>query len=109
MKALKALVLGMGLLIVFGVALLAYGMFAGFGRDEDRVSSRPVPDSPVTGFGVVNLGEVEGSSVAEMLVDGHVLVLRISGGGEDRLHILDIRSGHRLGKVVLGAGISDPR
>lgn len=109
MKALKALVLVMGLLIVFGVALLAYGMFAGFGRDEGRASSRPDTDPLVTGFGVVGLEEAEKSNIAEILVDGHVLVIRVSGGGEDRLHLLDIRSGHRLGKVVLGTGVPDAR
>jgi hypothetical protein len=96
MRALKLLVVGMGVLLVLGTAALVWAVVY-------RVNHRPPPPAVASdraGTTVVDLppgARVESSEVA-----GDRLVLRLAmpdGGG--RLLIFDLRSGARLGTVEL--------
>ncbi|NKD44125.1 hypothetical protein HEQ62_02025 [Haematospirillum jordaniae] len=107
MRALKVLVLAMGLFILLGVALLAYGLLAGVGKQEQHAEKAgellqiPVASGP--GFGTVSLDEGPEAVLMQATLAGSVLLVRVGGGGADRLHVIDTSSGRRLGKIVLRA------
>lgn len=105
MRALKALVLTMGLFILLGVALLAYGLFAGVGKqeqhDEKAGELLQIPATSGPGFGTVSLDEGPDAVLVQAILEESVLLVRVGGGGADRLHVIDMSSGRRLGKIVL--------
>ena len=92
MQALKALVIGMGILIVLGLALVAYGLVS-------RVSKT---DGAAAGFGDVALGLAAGCTIAEARGhEGH-LIRRVQGPEErgcQQVLILDIASGEIRGRI----------
>ena len=97
MRALKALVIVMGVLLVGGTAVLVTELIS-------RASHRgPVGGSagPARPFDTV-LDLPAGASIREMRPVGERLVLRVglAGGGEQIL-LLDIGSGARLGTIEL--------
>ncbi len=93
MQAIKAVVIGMGLLIVAGLALLFYGLVAGVGK---------------LGGGAKPLGEVvvpvpEGCVIAEASVEAPNLVLRLDGLAErgcQQVVLIDLDSGRIQGRVL---------
>ncbi len=93
MQALKALVIGMGILIVLGLALVAYGLV---GRSSKQ-------DVGVAGFDTLKLALPPGCNIAEARVsDGH-LVVRSDGPMErgcQQVFLIDMASGKILGRVV---------
>lgn len=95
MKALKALVLGMGVLLVAGLGLLVYGV-------STRMGNPPVTASrPTGGFGEVEIALPAGARVEQMAIAGERVVLRLSGGGPERVLVLDPASGRVSGSFAL--------
>lgn len=97
-KAIKALVAFMGVLLVAGLAVLGWGLSNSAGK-----AGKPRPAAAVaTGadFGNVNVLVPAGSRIEQTLVVGDRLVLRLSGGAE-RLLVIDPMAGTVAGSFVL--------
>ena len=87
MRGLMAAVVGMGVLIVAGVAVLVVVMV-------QRVGGAAVP-------GAALLDEPAGTVIAEASGAADGVVLRLTGGGPDRVVVVDARNGRVLGRVGL--------
>ncbi len=100
MRTLKALVIGMGILIVVGTAVIAV-MIARRGGDVG-------PASGGASMTPARIALPAGARVIETALDGDRIALRIAltGGGE-RVMIIDARTGRRIGAVDLMPGRSD--
>jgi hypothetical protein len=97
MRSLKALVIFMGVLIVIGLALLAYGLTTKAGR--------LAMGTPATGFGEVEASLPKGAVIAETSVGDGRVVLRVEmPGGEQRLMVFDLSTGASLGVIRLERG-----
>jgi hypothetical protein len=108
MQAIKALVIGLGILIVAGIALLAYAFYARVTDPEFKVmkaerqqASAARASQRSEGFGQASLSLPEGCSVVEMQPDGKWLYLRIGPAGPcERVVIVDPLSGRVQGSLV---------
>ena len=103
MKAIKALVLFMGILIVAGLGVLGYGLSQ---QPDDKAAAPTEITVSGTGgesfFGTVSVTLPTGSRIEQVLVAGERVVLRIIGGADgERLVVLDPRSGAIAGSFVL--------
>ena len=87
MRALKAAVVLMGVLIVVGTTTLIVLLVT-------RVGSTTAPADTV-------LDEPAGTRIAAASVGPDKLSVQLQGGGPDRVIIVDLRSGRRIGKVGL--------
>jgi hypothetical protein len=98
-KAIKALVAFMGLLLMAGLALLVYGLM----NVKSAGKTRPVATvaAPSADFGAVAVPVPAGSRVEQTLVVGERVVLRLAGAGADRLVVLDPADGKLVGSFVL--------
>lgn len=107
MTTVKTLVAVMTLMLLVGLGLLAYGMAqqsSKLGRSEgDDIRSAPV-GGPLPRFDALALGEPAGSSVAGVTADdqGRALLTITGGGRPDRVVVIDMAEGRRLGVVTLG-------
>ena len=102
MRALKAVVILMGVLIAGGLVLLIYGVIGGLpgaqtdGRPDARL------DDISGGFGDTTVVLPPGCVIAESVVADGTLVLRVDGPAErgcQQVILLDPKSGRELGRV----------
>lgn len=106
MKAIKALVVFMGLLIVVGLGVLGWGLM--------RQSSRPdLPPSPVAApptlvedatpaFDTVFLAEPPGTTLQAVSLHGPTLILTLTGGGTaDRVVLFHLPTAQIHGRIVV--------
>lgn len=92
MQALKALVIGMGLLILAGLGLVAYGLVGG----TSKLTSSPA------GFGEISLDLPAGCAIAEAEAEGGRIIVRTEGPGErgcQQVLVIDQSSGKILGRI----------
>lgn len=117
MKAIKALVIFMGILIVAGLGLLGYGMYTKAGRSVKpspvETSAAPALPSVVsvenTAFETVVLRQPPGTRIAAAEVSGGLLVLRLTDGGQpDRVSVIDVGRGSLLGNIILEPTVEAP-
>lgn len=103
MRALKSLVVGLGVLIVIGMALLVWGFYQKAADPGFRLFADPPapPGAPPGGpFADVVLGLPAGCSIADMEVQGERLYLRIGPPGECmRVVIVDVVRGAVIGTI----------
>lgn len=99
MKAIKGLVLFMTLLLVAGLGLLGYGLYNKAGQ---LGKGGGVADAAIPGqqFGTVGVPLPAGAKVDQVLVAGGRVVLRVTGGGPERLVVLDPAEGAIAGSFV---------
>ena len=93
MQALKVLVIGMGVLIVLGLALVAFGLVSRMSKDG----------TGRTGFGDVKLALPPGCGLAEARASDGRLVVRSDGPAErgcQQVFVIDMASGKILGRVL---------
>jgi len=105
MKALKALVIFLGVLIVAGVGLVIYGV-------SSKVGSRPTPAAPAATnaanapavpaaapFGSVEIPLADGATIQQIFAAGDRVIVRVgTGNGKgDRLIVLDPARGQIAG------------
>ncbi|MGE5506611.1 MAG: hypothetical protein ACM31L_19470 [Actinomycetota bacterium] len=88
----------MGVLLLAGLGLLGWGLW-NKGHRTAGPASAAVAESG--GFGRVELPLPAGARVEQMLAAGDKVVLRVSGGGPDRLMVLDPAQGRVLGSFDL--------
>lgn len=93
MRALQGLVIGMGVLIVIGLALVAYGLVGRVGDDDERAG----------GFGDVMLAAPAGCVIAAASAEGNRLILRLNGPVErgcQQVVVLGLDTGQVLGRIT---------
>ncbi len=88
MRALKAAVVVMGVLIVAGVAVLAVALVG-------RVSGQAGPMASAL------LDEPAGTRIAGASMAPDRVGVQLQGGGPDRIVVVDTRTGKVLGRVAL--------
>lgn len=92
MRGLKALVIGMGVLIVAGVVFLVYAIIQK--SSEDGTSGRPALQSEVT--------LPAGAEVVETSIGDGTIVLRLRlADGSGRLVVIDPATGKTSGRIDL--------
>jgi hypothetical protein len=100
MKALKALVITMGLLIVVGVGLVGYALVRG------KPGSAPaIAENPATGvkggYFTSELPVPKGARLDQVSAAGDRLVLRFSSPEGEKLVLLDSHTGQLAGTISL--------
>ncbi len=94
MRALKAAVIVMGVLIVAGVAVLVATLIG-------RVGGAMTPGAAGTAALPALLDEPPGTHIAASALSGDRLVLQLSGGGPDRVVVFDLARARVAGRVAL--------
>jgi len=94
MRALKGVVIGMGLLIVLGMGLLVYGLATRLGGTAEGGGE---PE-----FGTVRAALSAGARIGAVAVqDGRIVVpVQLPGGGAEIL-VFGLKDGRRLGAITL--------
>lgn len=98
MRALIALVVVMGLAILIGSTTLVVLLVQRAHAPTPANLSGVTTPAPAT----LTLSEPEGTRIAATAVAGDRLVVQLSGGGPDRLVVLDLRANTILARVALG-------
>lgn len=123
MRALKVLVVVMGVLIIVGtatlIAVIAHRMAApaagpgahGTTASADTAvpsaappavpSATPPAAAPVAPFARL-LDEPDGTRISGMTAAGDRLAVALQGGGPDRIVLIDPRDGHVAGRLRIG-------
>lgn len=103
MRALKAVVIVLGVLILAGTTILVVTIIRRAQRlGEPRPVEITAPVGPPRGFDTARVKLPPGSEVVETRAAGERLVLRVRlPGGEERLILLDMGSGAVTGTIVL--------
>jgi len=101
MNALKALVIGMAVLIVIGIGLVGYGLM----RGKQQASSQPqtvtlLTTAEGTPFDVT-LPLPHGARLEQVAATADRIVLRLSGPEGDKLLLIDSRTGKLAGTLAL--------
>jgi len=94
MRALKVLVIVMGILIVVATTVLIVLIV-------HRLSSAPVAGQAAAIS--AQLDEPAGSRIVTIVSAGDRLAIQLQGGGPDRVVLLDPRSGAVVGRIALKA------
>lgn len=98
-KAIKALVAFMGILLVGGLAVLGWGLS---NTSKSVGKAKPAMASvPMAQFGALAVPVPAGARIEQALVVGERVVLRLAGGGSERLLVLDPAEGTVVGSFVL--------
>ena len=105
MQALKALVIGMGILILVAMAVLAvtiYKRATAPGGERVIEAGQRTGVAPGLAFGTVDLPIPEGAQVEEMnVVDGRLTLRLRLNDGSARIMVVDLASGALLGTLLL--------
>ena len=118
MQALKALVIFLGVLIVIGMGILAYGIMLKFGEWQAKkdgeatpaplVAVAPAATAPVVAevwTGDLKVAVPAGARVAETVVtDGRMIVRLSLADGSQRYLIFDLGTGRQIGAIELQPG-----
>lgn len=111
-KLVKGLTIVLGVMIVGGLALMAYGVFfykADRKKPQQEIAEASVPPVAMDDFDVIGLGQPTGSSVAAVNAQGGLVYLTVRGGGEaDRVIVVDLVQRRVLGRIDMGAADSRP-
>lgn len=106
MKALKSLVLFLGVLLVTGLGLLGYGLYSkAHLKGGAAASAGAAPTTAVAAvvaeFGTVQVPVPAGARVEQMVTAGERVVLRLSGPAGERVLVLDPGQGKVAGAFAL--------
>lgn len=111
MPILKGLVIAMGVLIVAGMALLAYGVATKVRAPATSAAAgagepSPLPKPPAAGFGTLSVPVPKGCVFGPIAADGDRAYLRLAPAGAapvpacERVIVLDVARGRMLGTIV---------
>jgi len=96
MRGLKALVIGMGVLIIVGVVFLLYAIIQKSG--EEAAMGDAAPGAPVRAAVTLPAG----AEVVETRLDSTTIVLRLRlADGSGRLVVIDRATGKAIGRIDL--------
>jgi len=95
MQAVKALVIGMGILIIAGLALMVYGLTTKFGAPTS-------PNASGAAFGTIRANLPTGAAVESVqLQDGSVLVHLTMPDGGAQIMVFRLSDGRQTGTIEL--------
>lgn len=108
MRALKAVVFGLGILCIGAFGVLVWLVLSG-GLSREAAVKAPVP-SPAAGaapggpvWGDLALGQPPGSTLAALVPSGDTLALHFRApDGVERVIVVDPRTGRVLGRILPG-------
>jgi hypothetical protein len=113
MQGIKALVIALGVLIVAGLVLLGYGMYAKARKlgGSEEIAVQPVAPgaAPLRAFGTVPVTLAPGGRVEDMAAVAGRLAVRVSEGETSRILLLDPASGAVAGSFVLAPAAAAAR
>ena len=93
MQALKALVIGMGLLIVAGMAILVYGLTNKFGETVGGETAA---------FGTIRATLPAGATVQDTQLDGDAMIVRLEmPDGSAQIMVFRLSDGRQTGTIEL--------
>jgi hypothetical protein len=118
MQALKAIVIFLGVLIVIGMGVLAYGLMMKFdewqAKKDDAPAPVPIveyaPSGPAPVVTEIWTGDLKvavpaGARVAETIVDDGQMIVRLSlADDSQRYLIFDLGTGKQIGAIELQPG-----
>jgi hypothetical protein len=96
MKAIKGLVIFMGVLLLAGLGLLGYGLMT-----KTHHKGMAAPGANATDFGQVSVPVPAGARIEQMTAASDRVILRLSGTGPERIMVLDPASGRVTGSFAL--------
>ena len=102
-RALKALVIFLGVLIVGGVVVIGVTIYqrATGPASEGATADAPPAVSP-SGFGARRIGLPQGADIVEAVAEGDRLILIVAlPEGSQRVIVLDLANGAELGRIDL--------
>ncbi|MEQ8707368.1 MAG: hypothetical protein RIC36_00145 [Rhodospirillales bacterium] len=105
MRFLKALVIGMGILIIAGVIAVGYGLYrqvSGTARDAGQVPAAgpQQPAGVIVPFGEREIALEKDERIVEVTYpDGRMAVRIAAGDGSERIVLFDLATGRQLGSV----------
>ncbi len=105
MRALKALVAGLGVVIVGGMGLLVYGLYMKASDPDFSIFRDGATEvASAKNFGRVELSLPKGCSIVDMRPDGARLYLRIGPPVKscERIIVIDVTDGSVLGTIEVG-------
>lgn len=107
LKALKTIVIGMGVLIVGAICLLAYGLYKKSVDPTWKLFGAPRPvmsetsSTPPAAFGDVSLGLAPGCRIEEITAAGPRAFVRIGPDAScDAVIVIDLADGRILGSIA---------
>ncbi len=101
MRALKAAVIGMGILILIGFVVVVVAVIQRAGGDGDG-GAAPIQTASPAVFGDVRITLPAGAEVAGTSTDrGRLIVHLRLAGGASRVLVIDLATGKRLGAIDL--------
>ena len=93
MRALKTATIFMGVLILIGTAVVVATIF--------KRATAPAPAISASPPFLLRLEEPSGTRIAGTTAMASLLALRLTGGGPDRVMLVDPQSGRLAGRVTL--------
>jgi hypothetical protein len=104
MRALKAVVLALGVLCAGAFGALVWLVVSGTGaRTASAPAAAPGPAATARGWGEVALGLPAGSRIEAIAAAGETLAIHARlPDGADRIVVVDPRTGTPLGRIVPG-------
>jgi hypothetical protein len=107
MPILKGIVIAMGILIVAGMGLLAYGVATKVRAPATAAAPSALPQPSTAGFGTVPVPVPKGCTFGPLVADGDRAYLRLAPVGAaapapacERIIVLDVARGRVLGTIV---------
>jgi hypothetical protein len=101
MKAIKALVAFMGVLLIAGLGLMGYGFYSKAGQSGAKSRAPVVAAVQEGSFGTITVPVPAGGRIEQVLVAGQRVVLRVTGAGPERFIVLDPGDGTVAGNFLL--------
>lgn len=101
MRALKALVIFMGILIVVGIGFLIYGLITKLGNVPVTGQERVVSLMPDTSGGRLNISVPQGSRFEQMEIADSRIVLRFATQDAQVLVFIDAVTGSVVGPMTI--------
>ena len=98
MKALKILVLSMGVVLVIGFGFLIWGLTGG--RSASTTHTMPKL-AEISGIGQVAVPLPPGGKVTQVMFSEGRIAVHVTAPGPDRIIILDPVAGRMMGEFVL--------
>lgn len=100
MKALKTLVIVMGILLAAGMGLLVWGISTRIGGGKTAATA-PTPATTAVDTFDVPLVLAEGARIDSVSVAGERVIVRVSGSGGDEILVLDPTAGRVAGRFTV--------
>ncbi len=107
MKALKAIVIGMGVLIVGAICLLAFGLYKKSVDPTWKLFGAPRPElgeavgTPPEAFGDISLGLAPGCRIQDITASGQRAFVQVGPDAScDAVIVIDLADGRILGRIA---------